>query len=407
MPPILKLGNLDENVILTNSDKQEFFKLYHRYHEYNWETFRDHDRNSWRDFKRLTGFSVKKLQSFLHERGFMPNSNRDGIFGYATQAAVRLFQEYVRTIEGIESVGIPDGIVGKKTNLQIERWENEELHSQWDPRDFSNEEFIRWITLLRDVQKYYTENPSPSVKKVNDHLKKRYSSSLAINDWTYSSKDVHLVGIRRNAHQTAGTRPNDDLFILLVNGLVFKFWGSTDPSPIDWEENPIRPDEPYLAEGQHVYNFGWHKAGSRRSNYRALKPRYPGVLVFRDHFGDNALSLRNIEKGLHRPNKTINIHWSGEGRLNFSEGCPVISGRSYINHLEKVIDCRNFAASGSRDLDPNTKAAYNVLADLMLVYSPKSVSSVLFTLLHEEVFEQVDGLDTEEIQKIVTRITDL
>ena len=70
---------------------------------------------------------------------------------------------------------------------------------------------------------------------------------MKIDEWDTSRDKVHLIGIRRNEDASVGTRKNDDIFVLLVNGLVFQFWGSTDPSA----SLADRTDEAFLVEGQH------------------------------------------------------------------------------------------------------------------------------------------------------------
>ena len=69
---------------------------------------------------------------------------------------------------------------------------------------------------------------------------------------------VHLVGIRRNEK----SNKFDDIFVLLIKGLVFKFQGSTEPGA-----SSNAAGAPFLVQGQHDYHFGWHK-----SQYLALRP---------------------------------------------------------------------------------------------------------------------------------------
>ncbi len=42
---------------------------------------------------------VSEVQQCLKDTGFLPGGDVDGICGYRTQSAIRLFQEYVRSIE--------------------------------------------------------------------------------------------------------------------------------------------------------------------------------------------------------------------------------------------------------------------------------------------------------------------
>ncbi|MBK9016947.1 MAG: hypothetical protein IPM82_24395 [Saprospiraceae bacterium] len=173
--------------------------------------------------------------------------------------------------------------------------------------------------------------------------------------------------------------------MLLIKGMVFKFWGSTDPSQ---GVAGKRLDEPFLIEGQHIYRFGWHKVSDAQQVYRALKPAKYGVLVFRDRDNDNSLTPADIAKGLDAtPNNSINIHWSGKGETNYSAGCQVIAGQSYSNHEGKVIDCTAFASPGYADLkNGKTWGAYNVFTDLVLCYAPEGVNTIAYTLARDESF---------------------
>ncbi len=353
-------------------------------------SFRDDDRSKWRSFREGTGNEVSELQRFLHQAGFMPRGVIDGVFDYVTQASVRLFQEYVRTLESIADV-IPDGIVGKGTMTHIERWKHEEKVSQWGLSSSNNptKHYNDWMNLLRKAKEHYTSNPGPILKHING-LHKTYATRKVAN-WSFDTDAIHLIGVRREHTKSTVKRANDDLFFLLINGMVFTFWGSTDSSVAMAQRN----DEAFLVEGQHKYRFGWHKISVEKKIYRALKPNdSKGVLVIRDWDNDNALTTNDLKvtdrqgklKGIH-VNNSINIHWSGVGSVNFSAGCQVIAGKSYINNNNELQDCSQFASvsySGLSDSKKKTKGAYNVLADLILCFSKPNTNHLYYTLGREE-----------------------
>ena len=169
--------------------------------------------------------------------------------------------------------------------------------------------------------------------------------------------------------------------------------GSTDPNPRLAE----RSDEAYLVEGQHKYRFGWHKISSVNKVYKALRPYSTGVLVFRDQNATNALTNENIQKGLDEPNTTINIHWSGDGDFNFSAGCQVIAGKSYIAPGGKRIDCRGYASESYAGLaSGKTRGAYNVLCDVTVCYMPLEVDTLWYTLGREENLLEIDDTLTNK-----------
>ncbi len=208
------------------------------------------------------------------------------------------------------------------------------------------------------------------------------TDTLKVSEWRYHHDDIHLIGIRRHEWRRTNVRENDDIFILLLKGTVFKFFGSTDPSP----KIADREDEAYLVRGQHCYRFGWHKLSALYKVYRALRPLESGVLICRDSDTDNAFTREDLNVGISR-NTTINIHWSGSGRSNWSAGCQVIAGSRYINHLNTKVDCLDYASVGYSGLSNKTRGAYNVLLDLMTVFAPDiSLSDgtlIHYTLLYE------------------------
>jgi hypothetical protein len=183
----------------------------------------------------------------------------------------------------------------------------------------------------------------------------------------------------------AGERKFDDVFILLINGLVFKFFGSTDPGGT---ENPMGPI--FLAEGQHLYRLGWHKMSDMKRVFLALKPLSNGVLVVRSK--DMALTEADLAGGLER-NNAINIHWGGEGLRNvgrWSSGTQVICGKGYINHNDVVINCSEYAATYFDQIGTmteggvyQTKGAYTMLMDLILAFRQGDDNLVNYFLMKE------------------------
>ncbi len=367
------------------------------------QSFRDDDNTKWRHFSEAPGNQVAALQEFLKAAGFMPRATADGVFGYVTQAGTRLFQEYVRTIEGISEM-VPDGIVGNTTMKHIDRWQAAGFVSEWgecwDPNGPGNRspEYDKWIGLLEKAKIHYLQNPHPILTQVS--LFNKPTDTRKVSEWEFDPKEVHLIGIRRAQDSRQHKRENDDIFILLINGLVFKFWGSTDPS----QSLSDRKDEAFLVEGQHKYRFGWHKIFNEAKIYRALKPYQNGVLVYRDRDDDNALTETDLKSGLDPvTNNTINIHWSGIGSTNFSAGCQVIAGRSYINNRDQVIDCSSFAAA-SYGIPNKTKGAYNVLTDLILCYARPDTNYMYYTLGREESLKLDAALGTDYALETLERM---
>lgn len=402
------LGNFDSGSM--PADKAQFFSLYHASLTDRLKKkmqFRDEGNGVWRDFRETPGTNIRDLQQFLKNAGFMPKATVDGVFGYSTQASVRLFQEYLRTVAGETSIGAPDGVVGPNTLGFVEKWKRdntapEALVSEWgrSGTQTPSAEFNRWMELLRRAREFYLSNANPVVAHVEQYA--RPTDTRKVATWDVSPDTVHLIGIRTNETNTDVKRRNDDLFVLLVRGMVFKFWGSTDPNP-DLAE---RKDIPFLIEGQHHYQFGWHKVGDESTVYRALRPASTGVLVFRDKNQDRRLTEEDIVRGLDAsPNTTINIHWSGIGSYNFSAGCQVIAGKSYINHRGQLIDCTGHAATSYKELGGGKgRGAYNVFADLVLTYAPPGVQTIAYTLGRDETLARFDPGDQDFVAHTVSEM---
>lgn len=385
---VLYLGSCDAGKV--PSSRKAFLRPYHMNGLLIGKvSFRDDDRTKWRSFREGKGHDVLRLQQFLFNAGFMPRCAFDGVFGYVTQAAVRLFQEYVRTVGGVTNI-VPDGIVGSGTMQHVKRWKQENKTSEWGKMSSKNpsKTYANWIQLLQQAKQHYSNNPGPILQHLNT-LQNTYATKKP-SEWKFNTKDIHLIGIRRKQAQSAIRRENDDLFVLLINGMAFTFWGSTDASV----NMAGRKHEAFLIEGQHLYRFGWHKISVEKKIYRALKPLdHRGVMIIRDWDDDNAYTNKDIKvkdshgrlKGL-RVNPSINIHWTGIGRSNFSAGCQVIAGKSYLNHKNELQDCSRFASTsygGLTNSNKKTKGAYNVFTDLILCYAPKEVTHLYYTLGRE------------------------
>lgn len=423
MSHTLILGNYDDH--LSEKDYiKPFLKTYHTriIDPEKHSQMRNGDLFGWVKLKPKTGLSVKALQAFLAHAGFFPpEAEADGFFGYGTQAGVRLFQEYERIYEGNTKM-IPTGIVDKDTWAQMKKWQDARKTAEKWTRGKPSAEFKQWLGLIQRAKDHYTNHSHLIVDTVNKAVVELNAKAgiapldtFQTADWTVDPNEVHLIGIRRNEDKSGVERKNDDVFVLLINGMVFKFWGSTDPK----QKASARQDEAFLVEGQHKFRFGWHNVseGNKTKLYQGLNPFSRGVLVFRDDkvTNDNSLTEADIKKGLDKaPNTTINIHWTGIGRAfgtdkpTWSAGCQVIAGESYVDNEGKRIDCSAFAASGSAGIQGNnptrikkTKSAYNMFTDLVLLFRPKEVDYIFYTLGRDETL-QLDALSDLHGAQVLT-----
>jgi peptidoglycan hydrolase-like protein with peptidoglycan-binding domain len=342
----------------------------------------------WESLKALSGDEMKvaDVQRFLKESGFFPFGKIDGICGYRTTSAIRLFQEYVRTVEG-QSDFTPDGKWGAGSTARARRWQAGGAKADWT--QFSagspSAECARWLDLLRRVKENYRSNPKKMLTLAGRFTDA--SDSVKLNDWDFDPKKIHFIGIRRNEATPKPAQKFDDLFVLLINGLAFKFFGSTDPGHTG---NP--KGYPFLVMGQHRYRFGWHLLSKEAKIFQALKPAKYGVLVVRSK--DLALTEADLAAGVEN-NGTINVHWGGEGGNvvdTWSEGCQVMVGRGYVNHHDQLINCAHFAAPNYATLGTKrngiyqTKGAYTMLGDLVAALSGANPDDniVHYMLIYEQ-----------------------
>jgi hypothetical protein len=156
------------------------------------------------------------------------------------------------------------------------------------------------------------------------------------------------------------------MFVLLLNGATWTFYRSTDPNP----RMADRADEPPSMRGQHRYRFGWHKLSDPNRVYRAFRPASARRTDLPRRPERRCADGRRPPRWPERE-PTINIHWSRAGTSNWSAGCQVIAGRRYVNHRGQTVDCGAFAARGYAELPGKTRAAYNVLLDLVSAFASR------------------------------------
>lgn len=338
------------------------------------------DKVSFKPYARAgQAMSVAEVQRALKDLGFFPGGKDDGICGYRTQSAIRLFQEYLYAVEGKKDC-LPDGQFGPKSQGYLRDWlaTGKRPHwaatvEQWRAGQIGGE-YAQWLAFLERVKQHCLANPNRMLQKVNAYTGATDTRKVA--DWDFrAAGNIHLIGIRRREFQ----QRSDDVLVLLIKGLVFKFQGSTEPGAAATETT----DPPFLVQGQHHYHFGWH-----RKTYLALRPLSlaTGVLVQRskDFKLDEADLARPLEV-----NPTINVHWGGRGFNavgDWSHGCQVISGSVYIDDQDQLRNCGAYAATASTEptkVPGKTRGAYNVLLDLVTALGSDLGTTVKYMLLDE------------------------
>lgn len=366
------------------------------------------DEGGWADFQPLAAdneMKVAEVQQFLKGAGFFPHGKIDGICGYRTTSAIRLFQEYIRTVEGKTEIGFPDGKFGKVSAGEVRRWQANNQKADWAAFSAANPspEYAQWMALLQKVKEHYLANPSETLKKVNAFAKA--CDTVKVADWDFDPNKIHLVGIRHRKEAQAGDGEQvlDDVFVLLIGGAAFKFYGSTEPGD----------KYPFLVQGQHRYRFGWHKVTKMEKVYHALRPKGEGVSVLRS--AHRIPTDADLSGKLDSPVPDINIHWGGKGitdKAGWSAGCQVIAGKSYINHRDQPLDCSKFAAITYDQLGEKvggvyqTKGAYTVLEDLVAALSGavRDDNVVRYMLLLEQDLKLHPEIGEGKAKEILARL---
>ena len=184
----LRLGSVDNGARPT--DERAFFERYHK--DFIQVTskarthFRDEATSDWNAFRPTNSPDyVKSWQAFLQRAGFLPFQQEEGIFGYVTLAGTRLFQEYVRTVEGIEEIGVPDGIVGSMTRRHAHRWDTEGKVSHWWQGDQvqPSEEYQMWMDIMQKAKARYQTDPHEVITAVSAASKT--GDTRKIEDWEW------------------------------------------------------------------------------------------------------------------------------------------------------------------------------------------------------------------------------
>lgn len=164
--------------------------------------------------------TVAEVQQALKTIGFFPGGKIDGICGYRTLSAVRLFQEYVRSVEKRPS--LPDGRLGTDGQQHLKRWMENHTTTEWAPTieqwqsgALGQSEYTEWLSLSNKVKERYSSAPNRMLQLVNAFNKATDTRKVAA--WDFSAAgNIHLIGIRRDE----ATGKFDDVFVLLIKGLV-------------------------------------------------------------------------------------------------------------------------------------------------------------------------------------------
>ena len=89
---------------------------------------------------------------------------------------------------------------------------------RWQAGTLGQTEYTEWLALLGRVKEHYVATPNRMLQLVNAFSGASDTRKVAKWDFTPGG-NIHLIGIRRSEM----TGKFDDIFVLLIKGLVFKF----------------------------------------------------------------------------------------------------------------------------------------------------------------------------------------
>ena len=157
--------------------------------------FRGERKGLWVGFAETPPRPVAGLQQFLKDAGFFPFGKIDGLCGYRTMSSMRLFQEYVRTVEGDPTIGPADGMFGPKTMAHVERWKRDGRKADWAEVSSQNPhpEYRTWRALLDKTKQHYQAHPTAMLQAVRQPVRDpQRLDALRLPDWIDLAVDQRM-----------------------------------------------------------------------------------------------------------------------------------------------------------------------------------------------------------------------
>ena len=161
--------------------------------------------------------TVAEVQEALKAIGFFPGGKVDGICGYRTRAAMRLFQDACARSRNCR--GCRTAALARRRRQHLQRWTTKGLASEWAPTierwragTLGQTEYTDWLSLLGKVKEKYLASPTEMLRLVNAFP--RQTDTRKVADWDFEPNAIHLVGIRRSEK----TNKFDDLFVAADQG---------------------------------------------------------------------------------------------------------------------------------------------------------------------------------------------
>ncbi len=252
-----------------------------------------------------------------------------------------------------------------------------------------------WMKRLKSLKVKLQEQPGLEHTMVMEY--ENASDTRKVGEWDFDSGEAHLIAIRKLPliPRVFDAKKDDALFVLLVDGETYVFYGFTGHfEATDQRNNRGRAKTGFIAEGQHKYRI--ENTGSERR----LVPYQDGVLLFRDRDNNRELSARDLKAGLYPdPIETADIQWHPLGMTNTLTGVQFISENSYLNPDDEIVS-QIVLDQNTGELTNNSSVnAYDTFIDR--IWGDPERESLFYTVVDWSDF---DGDSKEEITRTMNRL---
>ena len=253
-----------------------------------------------------------------------------------------------------------------------------------------------WLKRLKTLKVRLQEQPGPEHTMVTEFGTASDTRKLA--DWNFDKPgEAHLIAIRKLPliPRVFDARKDDALFVLLVDGKSYVFYGFTGHFDATLEgSSRDRNKTGFIAEGQHKYRI--ENSGSER----LLIPYEDGVLLFQDRDKNRELSARDIRAGLYpEPIESANILWHPVGNNNTLTGIQFISEGSYMDPYDEIVSNAAIANAAGGATNSVSVNAYDTFVDR--IWGNPARDSLFYTVVDWSDFDK-DA--KEEITKTMNRL---
>ena len=249
-------------------------------------------------------------------------------------------------------------------------------------RDKDQLVYSQWMERLKTLKVRLQEQPGLEHTMVMEF--DTPSDTRKVDEWDFDTGEAHLIAIRKLPliPRVFDARKDDALFVLLVDGKTYVFYGFTGHFDATDQASPRdRTKTGFIAEGQHKFKID--NTGSER----LLIPYQEGVLLFQDRDKNRELSARDLKSGLYpEPIETANIQWHPLGKTNTLTGVQFISENSYLDPNDEIVSSSVIDELTGELTHNSSVNAYDTFVDR--IWGEQERESLFYTVVDWSDFDQ-------------------